>query len=140
LRHALPVTLLVLLVALVASGACDNGDIPTIPDPPLVTETFTGTITRNGSQIHSFIATTRGAVTATITAVDPTDSPAVGFSMGTWDGTICTAVMTNNVATTTSALSGNVVGITSLCIRLFDPFGLVPEDKPVNYTVTVTRP
>jgi len=129
-----------ILVAAVSAAACDN-DGPTIPTPPpLVTETFNGTVTRNGSQIHSFIATARGRVTATITAVDPSNSPAIGFSMGTWDGLSCTAVMTNNFATTSAVHAGDVVGISSLCIVLFDPFTSVPADTPVNYTVTVTRP
>jgi hypothetical protein len=140
LRYALFVRLLLVLAVLFVSGACDNGDIPTLPDPPTVTDTFTGTVTRNGSQIHSFISNQRGKVTATLTTVEPAGSPAIGFSMGTWDGTVCTAVMTNNSATVTSQLSGDIVGISSLCIRLFDPFARVPEDAPVNYTVTVLRP
>jgi hypothetical protein len=140
LRYALLVRLPVLLAVLLVSGACDNGDIPTEPDPPTVTETYTGTVIRNGSQIHSFIATARGRVTATLTAVEPAGSPAIGFSMGTWDGTICTAVLTNNAALVSSELTGAIVGISSLCIRLFDPFGSISEGTPVNYTVTVVRP
>ena len=31
--------------------------------------------------------------------------------MGTWDGTICSAVLTNNNATVTSQLTGTIVGI-----------------------------
>ncbi|HET9264766.1 MAG TPA: hypothetical protein VFO14_17075 [Vicinamibacterales bacterium] len=140
MRHALLPRLPMLLAVLLVGGACDNGDIVTIPDSPTVTETYTGTVARNGSQIHSFISNAHGAVTATLTAVEPTGSPAIGFSMGTWDGTICSAVLTNNNATVTSQLTGTIVGISSLCIRLFDPFTRVPDDAPVNYTVTVVRP
>lgn len=140
MRYALLVRLPVLLAVLLVSGACDNGDTPTNPDPPTVTETYTGTVSRNGSQIHSFIATARGTVTATLSTVEPAGSPAIGFSMGTWDGTICTAVLTNNAAIVSSQLTGSIVGISSLCIRLFDPFGSIPEGTPVNYTVTVVRP
>jgi hypothetical protein len=140
LRYAFLLRLPLLLAILFVSGACDNGETPTEPDPPTVTDSFTGTVTRNGSQIHSFISSARGTVTATLTAVDPAGSPAIGFSLGTWDGAICTAVLTNNTATATSQLSGEIVGISSLCIRLFDPFARVPDDAPVNYTVTVVRP
>lgn len=139
MRYAPPVRLLLLAVLLV-SGACDNGDLIIDPDPPTVTETYTGTVARNGSQIHSFISNARGTVTATLTAVEPTGSPAIGFSMGTWDGTICTAVLTNNSATVATQLTGDIVGISSLCIRLFDPFARVPENAPITYTVTVVRP
>ena len=141
MRYALQVRLVVLLLVGFTAGACDNGETPTTPSPnPTVTETFTGTVTRNGARIHSFIATASGLVTATITAVDPAGSPPIGFSLGTWDGTVCTVVQTINAATISSGLSGTVVGITSLCIILFDPFGNVPADVPVNYTVTVVRP
>lgn len=140
MRYALFIRLPLLLAVLLVSGACDNGETPTEPDPPTVTDTYTGTVTRNGSQIHAFISNRRGTVRATLSAVEPAGSPAIGFSLGTWDGTICTAVQTNNNAAVTSQLSGDIVGISSLCIRLFDPFARVPEDAPVNYTVTVVRP
>jgi hypothetical protein len=143
LRYALQIRLVLILVAGLFAAGCDNGDPPTAPSPnPTTTETFTGSVTRNGSQIHTFIATAQGPVTATITAVDPGDSPAIGFSLGTFDllTGVCSAVLTNNNATASAVLSGNVVGISSLCVRLYDPFGNVPADLPVNYTVTVVRP
>jgi len=37
-------------------------------------------------------------------------------------------------------LTGNVVGISSLCIQLFDASGTIPADVPVNYTLTVVHP
>jgi hypothetical protein len=141
LRYAFPARLLALLLAGSLTVGCDNGDTPTSPTPPpTVTETFTGVVTRNGSTTHSFIATAAGTVTATITSISPATSPAIGFSIGTFDGTNCTATSTNNFATTSAVHSGTVVGITSLCVRLFDPSSVVPEDAPVNYTVTVQRP
>ena len=143
LRYRVLPTLSLLLAALFLSTACDNGDIPTDPsDPPLVTDTFSGTVTRNGSQLHTFVAGARGTVTATITAITPAGSPAVGFTLGSWDPTfeICTAVLTNNLATVSSVLSGGIVGPTSLCVRIFDSTGTIPADAPVDYTVTVERP
>lgn len=143
MRFPLPVRISVLLVALLVSGACDNGDSPTDPtDPPTVTETFNGTLSRNGSQIHTFTATTQGRVTATVTSVTPAGSPAFGFSLGTWDpqNEVCTAVLTNNAATASSVLTGTVVGISSLCVRLFDANAAIPADTPISYTVTVERP
>jgi hypothetical protein len=143
LRHAIPLRLAIVLIAGLIVSACDNGDTPTNPSPnPTVTETFTGTLTRNGAQIHPFIATAQGTVTATITAVSPADSPAFGFSMGTYDiiTGICTAVVVNRNATLSAVHSGSVVGISSLCVHLFDASGTIPADVPVEYTVTVVRP
>ena len=143
MRYVFPVRFVALALAVMLVAACDNGDSPTAPTPnPTVTETFTGSITRNGSQLHAFVATAAGPVTATITAVDPADSPAFGFSMGTLDLVtgICTAVLTNRTATTSAVLTGNVVGISSLCVQLFDASGAIPADIPVNYTLTVVHP
>src|SRR5512134_2759013 len=100
---------LLLIVSLAAAG-CDNGDTPTDPTPPLVTETFTGSIALNGSQLHAFVATTGGPVTATLTSVEPAGSPPLGFSMGQWDGVVCTAVLTNNNAVASSVLTGSAIG------------------------------
>ena len=140
MRHAFLVRVSVLLIASLAVTACDNGDPPTAPTPPTVTETFTGSLTLNGSQLHTFIATTAGAVTATLSTVEPSTSPALGFSMGTWDGVVCSAALTNNFAVQSSTLNGTVVGITPLCVRLFDASGTIPAETPVNYTITVLRP
>jgi hypothetical protein len=143
LRYALPARLAIVLVAGLLLSSCDNGDTPTNPSPnPTVTETFTGTLTRNGAQIHPFVATAQGTVTATITAVAPADAPAFGFSMGTYDliSGVCTAVVVNRAATLSAVHSGSVVGISSLCIHLFDASGTIPADAPIEYTVTVVRP
>lgn len=143
MRYSFLVRLSFVLVVLLTGWACDNGDTPTDPtDPPTVTDTFNGTLTRSGSQLHTFTATARGTVTATLTSVSPANSPAIGLSMGTWDATfeVCTAVLTNNAATTSSVLTGSIVAITPLCVRLFDPNTAIPEDAPITYTLTVERP
>jgi hypothetical protein len=140
MRAVLKARFLLVLLVLV-SGACDNGDSPTIPTPPTpITETFTGVVNLNGSVVHPFIASGAGSVTATITGVDPSSSPSFGFGMGTWDGAVCTITMLNNLATTSAALTGTVVAPSSLCIRLFDSQGNVPTDAPINYTVQVVHP
>jgi ABC-type glycerol-3-phosphate transport system substrate-binding protein len=126
------------LAAGLFAAACDNGPAPTTPTPgPTITETFTGTINLNGSQTHSFNATAAGAVTATITAIDPTGS-LLGFQIGTWDTVTCRAVSSNDLATISSFLGGNTQSAASLCVRMHDPNGALTAN-PVNYTVTVTH-
>ena len=128
----------VLALALVGS-ACDNGPgTPTVPNPILVTETFTGTITLNGGVNHSFNASTAGPTTAEITAIDPTGS-FIGFQMGTWSGAVCTAVLSNEAGTLASVLSAATQSPASLCVRVHDPNGTL-VDKTVAYTVTVKHP
>lgn len=143
MRYGFPVRIILLLAVIVAAGACDNGDTPTDPsDPPTVTETFTGTLSRNGAQLHTFTAAARGTVRATLTSVTPTGSPVLGLSLGTWDATfeVCTVVLTNNAAIASSVLQGNIVGTTSLCVRIFDSTGNIPAGAPVSYTITVEKP
>jgi hypothetical protein len=127
-------------VALALTGAaCDNGpESPTIPNPPLVTETFTGTVTLNGAVVHNFNATAAGTTTATITAVDPAGS-FLGFEMGTTTGVICTAVLSNPAGTISSVLTAQTQSSATLCVRLHDSNGTL-TDKTVTYTVTVTHP
>ena len=128
----------VLTMALVGS-ACDNGpDTPTVPTPVLVTETFTGTVTLNGAINHGFSASTAGLTTAEITAIDPAGS-FIGFTMGTWSGVVCTAVLSNEAGTLASVLTAATQSQASLCVRVFDPNGTL-VDKTVTYTVTVKHP
>jgi hypothetical protein len=128
-----------LAAALLAAG-CDNGP-DTAPTPPTVnpvTETFSGTINLNGATTHAFTQTAAGTVTATITAIVPSEGSVLGFQLGTWDTVRCTVVLSNDLATTGSVLSANTQSSASLCIRLHDPNGVL-TDRSVQYTVTVTH-
>ena len=51
-------------------GEIDN--IPTTPDPVIVTDTFTGRLTVNGAQTHNVFTGATGVVTATITSLGET--------------------------------------------------------------------
>ena len=128
------------VLAAMVSGACDNG--PTIqpsPDPGNpVTETFTGQLKLNGSITHTFSTAASGAVTATITTVDPSGS-VVGFQLGTFNTVTCSAVLSNDLATTASVLSGATQSAASLCVKIHDPNGAIAADAAVNYTLTVSH-
>jgi uncharacterized protein (DUF1501 family) len=127
-----------LLAATLAASACDNGPAPTAPTPgPTVTDTFTGTLTLNGSQTFSFNQTTAGNVSATITALNPSDK-VIGFQLGTWDTVTCRAVTSNDLATINSVLSGQTQSSASLCLKVHDPNGAL-TDASVTFTVTVSH-
>jgi hypothetical protein len=141
MRYAVKTSFLLLIAPLLMLGACDNGDTPTTPTPPqLITDTFSGTLTLNGGATHSFVTNTGGTVTATITGVVPATSPSFGFTLGTWNGTVCIANMTNELATTSAVLTGTVISASPLCVRVFDSQGTIPADNPINYTITVVHP
>lgn len=133
------------LVAAVAVGAAacdDEAATPTTPTPaPTVTETFTGSVTQNGAQTHSFSTAAGGTVTATLKAIAPDNAVVMGFSLGSWNTTTsaCSIVKANDAATAGAVLSGTMTGIGSLCVRLYD-VGNILSTTPAQYTVEVVHP
>ncbi len=130
---------LVLPIAFAAfgcSGEIDN--FPTTPDPVIVTETFTGTLSVNGAVTHNVFTSATGAVSATLTSLGDNPPEKVGFSMGTLAGATCSVVLHNDNAVVTSNLTGTVTTLAgSICVRVHDVGSLT---EPVSYTFTVTHP
>ncbi len=147
LRHY--VLLPVLATAIVAS-ACKNNDPQTDPGTTtpsqfIVTETFNGTVFKNGAASYSFSVAGAGTITVTLkTLTDTVNSggvaPNVGMSLGSWDGTSCsvqTGVFTDN-ASVGATISGTVQGAGVLCARVYDPSNFITN--PLFYTIVVTHP
>jgi len=118
------------------SGEIDN--LPTTPDPIIVTETYTGTLTINGAVTHNVFTLATGAVSATLTSLGDSPPEKVGFSMGTLAGATCSVVLHNDNAVVTTNLIGTVTTLQgSLCVRVHDVGALT---EPVSYTFTVSHP
>jgi hypothetical protein len=132
-------------VAVLATGACSNdtlSSLTTPTNPTIFTDTFTGTLSQNGSFTHSFTTASLGAVTVTIVTLAPNASQIVGLSLGVWNGTSCstspqTGGSSSDTATTGSSITLNASAAGSLCVRLYD-VGFVTA--PVLYTLQVTHP
>jgi hypothetical protein len=109
----------------------------------MVTDTFSGSINKNGAASHKFTALAAGTVTSTLTAVGPdavgADGAAlvVGFGVGLWSGTACTVVQAQDRAVQSSVLFSNVNASGDLCVRVFDVGNITDS---VDYTVTVVHP
>ena len=131
-----------LLTATVAAGAaaCDD-EAPAAPTTPAptVTETFSGDVTQNGAQTHSFSTASSGTVTATLKEVAPDSALVVGFSLGNWTGTSCLIVLANDAATGGATLTGTMSGIGNLCVRVYD-VGNIAGPAPAKYVVEVVHP
>jgi len=130
-----------LLAVLVLGAACDDNsqnNTPTVPSNPITTtETFEGALTKNGAVAYNFIVTQSGTVTATLTAVSDT-TVAVGFSLGTWNGTACsTTGIFNDNAFAGATILGSVSAAASLCVRAYD-VGKVTD--PVTFSILIVRP
>lgn len=137
-RVTLSCTLLLPLLTAGCGGQVQSLFAPT-PDPVIVTETFTGTLTRNGATSHPFPVSSAGGgdVTAILKAVAPDGAAVVGFSIGTWNGTACQSVIANDRATAPASLLGRATSIGTLCVRIYDVGTIV---DPQDYEVEVTHP
>jgi hypothetical protein len=145
LRLRTPRVLLAAL-ALLATAACSDNTLASLTTPttpaPTVTDTFTGTLSQNGSFTHPFTISTLGAITATVVDLAPTATQIVGLSLGVWTGAQCstspaTGGASNDTATTGSSITLNATAAGNLCVRLYD-VGFVTT--PVIYTLQVTHP
>jgi hypothetical protein len=132
-----------LLIASLALGAsaCSGliDEFPTTPDPVITTDTFSGTLTVNGSQTHPVFTLATGTVTATLTSLGDAPPTRVGFSMGTLSiAGACTVVLRNDNATVNTQLSGTVSTLQgSLCVSVYDTGAM---SAPLDYVFTVSHP
>ena len=144
MRRLLPGILLCALMISVA-GCDDNNDTPTTPttpstpSTPTTTETFTGTLTRNGASSTAFNATAGGTVTATLTTLEPDGTIPVGLSLGAWTGSACqVSGIANDAAVQGTVVTGTVTSAAALCVRIYDAAEKV--STTMNYTITVVHP
>lgn len=130
-----------LMIPLLVAGCGDDPLAALVPTPVVVTvtDTFTGTVTKNGATSHPFpvVSTGGGDVTASIKSVSPDGGAVVGLSLGTWNGTGCQAVISNDRATVSSAILGRATTTGTLCVRIFDVGAL---NEPQDYEVQVVHP
>ena len=102
-----------------------------------VTETFSGTLTKNGAVTHTFVSGAAGTVTATLSLLSPDASTPIGLSLGTWNGATCAIVLANDKAIQTSVVTGNVSAVGSLCARVYDVGNL---SAPASYEIQIVHP
>ena len=128
------------LVAVLALAACgdDEIDTPTSPiAPTIVTETFNGTVTLNGAQVHSFATLASGSVTATLKFLVPNPAVPMGFALGTWNGSSCSLVIAKTDAVESTVIIGAVSALGNLCVYIHDVGNLT---APTQYEIEVLHP
>ena len=125
-------------VALV-TGACNNN--PILPTNPItgtpVTDSFSGTLSKNGAFTHAFSISSLGSITAAIVGLAPNSAQIAGLQLGVWNGTSCTASSSTDVATTGSSITLTASAAGIVCVRLYD-VGFIGE--PVLYQLQVVHP
>ena len=140
LKSAKSAFCLVLCSSFLVLTGCGEDEIPTspTPEPVIVTDTFSGTINRNGAATHQFTTTSGGALTATVTSLAP-DDLVIGFAVGLWNGSVCdlTRGLVRDEAVESTVIYGTVNASGELCVRIYD-VGRIGESA--DYEITVTHP
>jgi hypothetical protein len=121
---------------LTGCGSSDEPtDLPTTPTPVAVTETFSGTLTVNGAQNHSFGVERAGTVSAQVKALSD-QAATIGVSLGTWNGIACTIIIRSTVAVLNTTITGTAQSTGQYCVALNDVGKLTAA---VDYSVDVTH-
>ncbi|MGC4080705.1 MAG: hypothetical protein QM736_00940 [Vicinamibacterales bacterium] len=131
-----------LLAVVLSAAACDNNNSTTAPtstpSQTTVSDTFNGTLTKNGASNFAFNVSAQGAVYATLNSVSDSTIP-VSMSLGIWDSltSSCAVVLANDAAVQGATIAGSASGIGQLCVRVADPLGTIAS--PLDYQITVTH-
>jgi len=139
---------LLLIPFLGVTAACGSNDssTPTGPTtlPTVLTETFSGTLTKNAAYTYPFTVSDAGDVTVilvqSLDPANPDNGIPLGVSLGTWSGSACAIVIAkdsmlpNNVDPTQAQFTGRATAAGNLCIRVYD-VGFVPGSA--NYELLV---
>jgi hypothetical protein len=130
---------LVMLAAALAFSACSEDPPPVTqaPTPILITETFSGTVTRNGGVTHSFGTQASGTVTGTLTLLAADEGTKIGLALGTFNGSTCQLVITKDDAIQGTVVTGAVSALGSLCVRIYDTGNLTQN---ADYEIQVAHP
>ncbi|HEY1306522.1 MAG TPA: hypothetical protein VGF24_23370 [Vicinamibacterales bacterium] len=127
------------VLLMLGTAACGSNNPTTNPDTPTltpVTETNSDTLTVNGGKTQPFTVTKAGTVTASVIALDPDPAVVFGLSLGTWNGSSCTLIVTNDSAALNVTVTGTAQAAGSFCARIYDVGKLTAA---TNYTLQITH-
>ncbi len=128
-----------MLAVALSAAACSKNNTVTSPTttPVSVTDTFNGTLNRNGAASFPFNVSAAGYVYATLTSVADSAVP-MGLSLGIWNTTAaaCSVVLANDAALQGTTVTGSATNIGQLCVRVYDVGRLV---DPLDYQLTVVH-
>lgn len=127
-------TVLIVLVCL----ACGETN-PVQPTPPIINDTFNGTLAPGGRATHAFTIQTAGGLDVTVISLspDPTITIGVGLGKPAGDG-VCTLTLENKAAHQASLISASVTVAGTYCFAIYDVGGIA-ADTTTDYIVTLTH-
>lgn len=131
----------IVLVALAAlAGSCGDTTTVTTPSVITITETYSGTLIPASAGMFTFTTLTGGSVVATLTTLGPDNSKTVGFSLGTFSGSVCTVTLDNIAAPQGFQFTANTSSIGTYCVRVYDNGSTTTDNVPYTFTITVAHP
>ncbi len=130
-------TLCSVLLLATTLAACSGTTTTPTPDPDPITDVYSGTLTKNGADRHTFVTARSGLTTVTLIALTPAEA-VVQLALGTFNTTlnVCQLVITNDKATLNTILVGQSDQAGNLCVRIADD-GAVTD--PVDYQIQVVH-
>jgi len=140
MRRSVAHYLMIPAVFVLASAACGDNLTTTTPiDTPstTTTEIFSGSINPNGGATHTFATARSGAVTATLSALNPDNTVTVGLSLGTWNGESCQTVIARDSTVLGNSIVGSASAAGTFCVRVYDVGKLAAA---TSYDVQVVHP
>ena len=130
------------LAATLLATACSNDPFATLPTEPavpptLITDTFEGQLTVNGAASHPFVVTRAGALSATLTAIEP-EGAIISVSLGTWNtgSNVCQIILANDAAPGGAVIVGTASVAGNFCVRVLDAGKLTAT---AGYLLTVAH-
>jgi hypothetical protein len=134
-------SLAVVAAAVAACGGSSNTSNVTSPSATVTTETFTGTVQPGATNVHTFMVTTPGQVTVTMTAAGPPSTITMGLGLGNPDASgnciFLSGGTTQAIANaTTPQLSGNLTASGAYCVAIGDVGNAA---GPITYSIAVSH-
>ncbi|MFO7694945.1 MAG: hypothetical protein R6V57_17825 [Vicinamibacterales bacterium] len=125
------------LLAFAAAGCGDDLTDLEIGPSGTVTETFEGTLNPGGGTTHVFVVTSKGTISATLTAVGDDNTRVVGLALGNYANNACQLAAANDVSFVNLPLVASVSAAGTICARVYDAQA-VPD--PTTYTLSIVHP
>jgi len=135
MKYSVALACALALAALAVACSDPVAPNPPIPVTPTITESFSGTLTIGGSNLHQFTVNQPGGLKVMLTSVVP--SAAVQLSIGTPSTATGTCAVLNGltaVADVNAQISGTATVPGTFCVSVADIGNLV---ESVDYTISV---
>ena len=125
------------LGALALATSCTATTTPTTTSTgATLNETFTALLTPNGALIFPFTETAAGTVTASLSTISPDSGLSLEMDLGTWNGSQCAIVISQNPSVQGSTVTGTANAAGSLCARVADANNTLTAAESITVTVS----